>query len=171
MALESELEGGAAAGLVAGCLMMLAFMAWSASLGQGFWMPLQLIGGSFLGLRALLGGFGAGLLGLVLHLATAAFWGATFASLLGPETTPRQALWAGLVYGVSVWALMTWIGLPVFDRTMEARIGLMPGAWFTCHLIYGAALCATPPLRRRFAQAASRARELRALEEREGVIL
>lgn len=162
--------GGAASGIIAGTAMMLALMAWSGSMGQGFWTPLELVGGAFLGVQSVLGGFWAGALGLALHLATAAFWGMLFASLVSLETTPAQGLWAGLVYGVAVWATMTWVGLPILDRTLEARVGLMEGAWFCAHLIYGASLCIAPGLRRRFSE--QRAAEERVpLPESEGLTL
>lgn len=163
--------GGALSGIIAGTAMMLALMAWSGSMGQGFWTPLELVGGAFLGVQSVLGGFWAGALGLVLHLATAAFWGVLFAGLVSLETTPVQGVWAGLVYGVAVWATMTWVGLPILDRTLEARVGLMEGAWFGSHLIYGAALFIAPGLRRRFSEQQIRREEAVTLPESEGVTL
>jgi hypothetical protein len=37
-----------------------------------------------------------------------------------------------------VWAVMTYIGLPIVNTTMQARVALMPGWWFFAHLIFGA---------------------------------
>jgi hypothetical protein len=152
-------------GLFAGTVMMLALMLAETSLGQGFWTPLQLIGGTLLGLNAVLGGFWAGLVGAVLHLAAAGFWGVAFAALVSRETTVRQAFWSGLGYSVAVWAIMTYIGLPVLDRTMEPRVALIPGAWFLSHLVFGACLLWTPTLRRIFSVEPERAWD--AIGERE----
>lgn len=150
---EGIAAGGGLSGVLAGGAMMLTLMTVSASLGQGFWTPLELVGGTLLGLNAVLGGFWAGAVGLALHLSASAAWGMLFASLLSRETTAGQAFWSGLVYGVAVWAVMTYIGLPVLDRTMEPRVNLIQGAWFACHLLYGACLAWTPALRRRWLEA------------------
>lgn len=158
-------EAGALAGLFAGVLMFAALMTWSASMGQGFWAPLQLVGGTFLGVKAVLGGAGAGALGAVLHLATSAFWGMLFAALVTRSATAGQAAWAGLLYGAAVWAFMTFAALPVLDRTMEARVMLIPGAWFACHLVYGAALFVTPALLRTFSELPVAEEELRPYSE------
>lgn len=144
--------GGALSGLGAGLAMWLALMFWSASMGQGFWTPLQLAAGTFLGARALLDGAGSAALGAVVALAVAGFWGVLFAAVVGGDMKPGPAFWAGLSYGVSVWALMTWLVLPALDRTLLARVGLMQVPWAVCHLIYGGALLYTPALRRRFSE-------------------
>jgi hypothetical protein len=163
--------GGAPAGALAGALMMLALMAWSGSRGQGFWTPLELVGGALLGVQSVLGGFWAGIQGLALHLATAAFWGMLFAGVVGLETTPAHGVWAGLLYGVAVWATMTWVALPVLDPTLAARVGLMEGAWFAAHLVYGAALSIALGLRRRFSEQRAREERPAVLPESEGLTL
>jgi hypothetical protein len=141
-------DAGALAGLGAGTVMWLCLMCWTASRGQGFWPPLQLVAGTFLGVSAVLGGAAAGVLGAALHLLASAFWGLLFGALVDPYARPRQVVWGGLLYGAAVWLVMSFSVLPVLDPVMGERMALMPGAWFACHLVYGACLTITPRLRR-----------------------
>lgn len=152
-------DGGLRAGLFAGVVMLVVGMIISAASGAGFWTPLRLAAASVLGVDALIGGFGAALLGLALHLGAAAFFGVVFAALVDRDLAADRALLAGLVYGVGVWAFMTYAGLPAFDRTMLPRVRLAPGAWFVMHLVYGACLWQTPDYKWRYGGAgAQRAR-------------
>lgn len=141
-------SAGAVAGLIAGVVMALAMMGRSSGMGDGYWTPMNVIAGTWLGVDALVGGAWTTALGVVTHLIAAAFWGAVFSALIRRRETVFGAFWEGLLFSVGVWLIMTYIGLPIFDRTMIPRAALMPGWWFYEHLIYGACLCITPALRR-----------------------
>ncbi len=147
-AAESTVRAGAIAGLIAGIFMALGAMGHSASAGLGFWTPMKVIAATWLGVDALVGGGGAVFLGMITHLVAASFWGAVFASLIWRRESVGAAFWEGLVFGVAVWLIMTYIGLPIFDTTMIPRVAMSPDWWFYDHLIYGACLCLTPAIRR-----------------------
>lgn len=154
-ALEAETDthvygAGAAAGLIAGVVMGLAAMGHSQSIGMGFWAPMKEIAGTWLGVDALVGGWPVSLLGVATHLLCAAFWGAVFSGLIRRRESIGGAFWEGLVFSVGVWLIMSYIGLPIFDRTMIPRVSIGADWWFYDHLIFGACLCVTPPLRRAF---------------------
>lgn len=143
-------DGGIRVGLSAGLVMALAGMFVSAATGAGFWTPMRLLAASLMGVDALIGGFGAILLGLVLHFAVAAFWGVVFTALVDRDLTADRALVAGLVFGVAVWAVMTYAGLPLLDRTMLPRVKLAPATWFVMHLVYGVCLWRAPEFKWRY---------------------
>lgn len=140
---------GALAGLFAGVVMALAGMGVVSASGGGFWTPMKEIAATWMGVDALVGGGGTVVAGVVTHLVCAAFWGALFSSLIRRRESAAGAFWEGIVYGVGVWLVMSYIGLPIFDRTMIPRVALRPDWWFYQHLIFGACLCVTPALRRR----------------------
>lgn len=157
------LRGGASAGIVAGIIMAALFVAHAAAVGAGAAAPARMVAASLLGVRALVSGPGAIVLGAVLHLFVSAFWGIIFASLIRRSTPPSIASWEGILFGVAVWAVMTFVALPVLDPVMEARVALSPVAWLFAHIVYGVCLLGTPALRRRFAvQAALRRHEQQA---------
>lgn len=145
-------EGGVRAGLLAGAVMALFWGLASAAGGMGFWTPFKSVACTFLGVEGLIGGAGSVLLGLVLHFVTAAFWGVLFAGIIERDTPVPQAALSGVVYGVGVWAVMTYIGLPALDRVLDARATFAPLAWFLSHLVYGACLARTPLMRRLYSE-------------------
>lgn len=144
--------GGATAGIFAAIVMALFSMSLAATQGIGFWTPMRMIAASLVGVKALVATPAVILLGICLHLGTGAFWGVVFASFVRRSTSAGAAFWAGLLYGVGVWAFMSYIGLPALNRTMEARVAMQPGKFFAGHLLYGACLMVTPALKNRFAE-------------------
>ena len=52
------------------------------------------------------------------------------------------------MYGVLVWALMTWTVVPWANPVLARSLDEIGGAWFAIHLIYGAGLSVTPLLER-----------------------
>lgn len=144
-------EAGGRAGLMAGLVAAIVGLTLSFAMGAGFWTPFKLLAASILGVDALIGGFGTVLLGGILHFAVAAFWGIVFAALVRRDTPQGRALAGGLLFGVCVWAVMTFIGLPVLNRTMVPRVAMSPAVWFITHLVYGACLMRAPELKWRYA--------------------
>lgn len=153
---RSALSAGAVAGLIAGIGMGLAAMLreWAVSGdANAFWMPMKLIAATFYGVDALIGGTAVILVGMVTHLAVAAFWGFLFGLFIGGRNSVGGAILYGLIYGVVVWAVMSWIAQPIFNPDMQVRtVGAIPGWWFIYHLVYGGLLCFTPLLARTFAE-------------------
>lgn len=140
-------EGGSRAGLFAGLVMAVFWiLAWGAT-GLGPMTPFKTIAAMF-GVNALVGGWGTVIVGAVIHFLVSAAFGVIFASMIRANASKSQAFWGGLVYGVGVWAVMTYIGLPIFDSVMRERVALMPGTWFLSHLIFGACLYGAPQMKR-----------------------
>lgn len=115
---------GALVGMIGGVLMVVFMMiATGTYLQIGFFTPLYAIAAPLIGRQTLLtsvvqGGFyfapGPALLGLVVHLLWAAFWGMLF-GLLARKLHLRDgvAIISGLVYGVLVMLVMLLIVVPV----------------------------------------------------------
>lgn len=147
---RSVIIGGGIAGVLAGIVMAMAAMLYAAANGSGFLSPVRSIAATWYGAEALVGGIGVLIVGLVTHLGNSAFWGALFAALPPPRKSAFAALLGGLVWGVVVWAIMSFTVMPWLNPTMHAGTVRMGGGWwFIFHLIYGGMLVVTPGLVRR----------------------
>ncbi len=144
------LIGGILAGLVAGTVMALVAMTTSAVAGGSFWLPMLAIAGTYYGPEALAGGAGAITLGALTHLVVSAFWGLLFAWVGGARISTGSAFFAGLLYGIAIWALMSFAVLPAINEVLLDRAMVEPGWWFGYHLIFGGMLLLTPLLAQAF---------------------
>lgn len=153
---KSAIGAGAAAGIIGGIGMgLVAMLVAMASTGTwfAFWDPMRLIAATFYGDAALIGGADVVFVGALTHMVVSAFWGVIFGLFVGRRNSAGGALLYGLVYGVAIWAVMTWIALPIFNETMLAHTPeSAPGWWFFYHLVYGGLLFCTPLLARMFAE-------------------
>ena len=115
---------GALVGVIGGVLMVLFTMLATATyLQMGFFTPLYAIAAPLIGRKTLLtalttGVFsfapGAALVGLLVHLLWAAFWGMLFGLLArGLHLTEGAALIGGLVYGLLVMLIMLFVVVPI----------------------------------------------------------
>jgi hypothetical protein len=134
----------AVAGIIAGLGMFLILCLVSAGLGTGFWLPVQTASGIFYGPMSILGGAGPTILGLLTIVVTSAILGAVFSYFLRADQTGSSQVISGLVFGVIVWALASYIGMPILNPTMSERMALVPGWWFIANLAFGAILGAVP---------------------------
>ena len=142
--------GGGIAGILAGIVMAMAAMFYAAANGSGFFLPVRSIAATWYGVNALVGGAGVLIVGLVTHLGTAAFGGVVFAALPSSRKSATVALLSGLVWGVVVWAILSFAVMHWLNPTMYAgTVGREPVWWFVLHLIYGGMLVVTPGLVRR----------------------
>ena len=141
---------GVVAGIIGGMLMAMIMMMSTAANGMGFLAPLRLIAATFHGKEAMAGG-GPLLTGLMIHMMTSMVSGVIFASIVGRRLTLPQALMAGGAFGIAIWVVMTFGGLPLLNPIMRERVVMMPVAWFIAHLGFGMGLGAAPALRRRSA--------------------
>jgi hypothetical protein len=141
---------GALAGIVGGVFFALFAMGTAIMSGADILSPFRLTGATFVGAGALEGGVGVIGYGLLIHLVTAAAWGALFAAILPGEASIGPAVVAGLIYGLIVMLIMLHFVLPTVNPVMrEAADG---AAWFVlAHLIYGGSLAIVPMLRRQLA--------------------
>jgi predicted secreted protein len=160
---------GALLGVVAALVMgMFAMIASATYHDTGFFTPLHHIASALIEPTAMMRSMEAGmagdtfaisvgpaLLGLALHLATGAFWGAIFGLIVSTGWLRGvTGLIAGIVYGLAVMLLMAFLALPVIAAAFGGGepISEMPrlAGWGTFaieHAIYGAVLGLWPLLK------------------------
>jgi hypothetical protein len=164
-----EVRTGALVGIVAALAMgMFAMIASATYHDTGFFTPLHHIASAVVSPDAMMRSMEAGmagdtfaispgiaLLGLALHLATGAFWGAIFGLIVASGWFHGVAgLVGGVVYGLLVLVVMAFVALPVIALVFGGGepISDMPrlAGWGTFaieHAIYGAVLGLWPLLR------------------------
>lgn len=150
---------GILAGFIAGMSMLAFAVASHWALDNGAATPLLEISCVLHGPKGMLGGGPEILLGFLVHSIVAASWGILFAALFPRRGSAWTALWTGTVFGVGVWAVMTYGVLPWANETMSVRVSMLPEWFFYEHIAFGASLFVLPLLRRRFVPA--EAREIR----------
>lgn len=143
-------RAGAIAGLIGGVLMAIWSMLYAVVAGMGLWMPLKMIGATFYGVSALVGGPGVLAYGLTLHVAVSIAYGILFASIVSRYAPPGRALLAGIAYGVAILVFMTFVVLPLFNTTMRERVPTMSASWIIDHILFGIGVSTAPLLRRAF---------------------
>ncbi len=134
---DRELIVGLKAGLISGLAMAVFLMLYSFSLGAPMMHPFNLIGtlfptpyGSFFGL-----GF---------HFVLAALYGILFFALIYKSNSVYLTLFEGLLFGIFMWAVDTYVILPVFIPEMAYRLPFIARGWFFAHILYGASLVSIP---------------------------
>jgi len=160
---------GALLGVVAAVVMgMFAMIASATYHDTGFFTPLHHIASALIGPTAMMRSMEAGmagdtfaisvgpaLLGLALHLATGAFWGAIFGLIVSTGWLRGvTGLIGGIVYGLAVMLVMAFLALPVIAAVFGGGdpVSDMPrlAGWGTFaieHAMYGAVLGLWPLLR------------------------
>lgn len=134
---------GLAAGLVGAVAMGLVAMIVAAASGKGFFVPMKLVAGTFMGPAAMTAGASAVVLGAVTHLVVGSFFGVIFAAIMAEDAAPGLRFAASLVYGVAIFIVMTIFILPLIDQTMAGHIDVI---WFLVyHLVYGFSLSLVVP--------------------------
>ena len=144
-------RAGVLAGIIGGALMAAFSMMYTAAVGAGFWTPLRLIGATFYGVDALVGGSGVLLWGMIVHFMSAIVLGVVFAAIAPRRLTAGPALFGGVIWGLVALVVMTFVVMPIVDRTMLPRVAMMPGMWVAAHVAFGIGVASAPALRRRFA--------------------
>lgn len=140
---------GAQAGVCGGFALMFVLMVYSYGVGEGFWLPLKSIAGFILGVDALVGTGGAIFLGFCIHVVASACFGAIFALLVPKDSSSGPLFLEGIIYGLVVWAVMTFVVLPLVNSTLSDRVATMATAWFFAHLLFGGFLALIPGLEHR----------------------
>ena len=160
---------GALLGVLAAVVMgMFAMIASATYHDTGFFTPLHHIASALIEPTAMMRSMEAGmagdtfaisvgpaLLGLALHLATGAFWGAMFGLIVSTGWLRGVAgLVGGIIYGLAVMVVMAFIALPVIAAVFGGGepVSDMPrlAGWGTFaieHAIYGAVLGLWPLLK------------------------
>jgi hypothetical protein len=145
----ATIAAGAIAGMIGGILMAAFAMMYAGLTGMGFLAPLLMIGATFYGPQALVGGAGVMLYGLILHMMTSAVWGVIFAVLLPRGISAATATGWGVLFGLVVAVVMYFGVVPWANPTMYSRVPMMIGAFVVEHLLFGAGLGLTPVLEHR----------------------
>jgi hypothetical protein len=141
---------GVVAGIIGGMLMAMIMMMATAAGGMGLFAPLRLIAATFYGKDAMAGGAPL-IVGLIVHMMNSMVFGVIFAWIAGRRRAAFPALMAGVAFGVAIWAVMTFGGLPMLNPMMRERVVMMPVAWFIAHLAFGMGVSSASALRRRSA--------------------
>ena len=163
---KSIISAGIGAGIIGGIVMAAFAMMYAGAMGMGFWTPLRLIAAPTSGVTALIGGGGILLWGMVIHLMMSAIFGVILAAILPRRVGNAAGFGWGILYGIAVWAVMTFLALPVVNSTMQARIALMQGSWFFEHLLFGEVAGTLVPAFRSKAVSQSPTGEVRQYPER-----
>jgi len=111
---------GAIAGVVAGIVFAMFEMIMAAIMGDGFFMPLRMIGAIVLGEDALMSSYslvGAAVVGLVVHMLLSAVYGAMFGALVGlvPALAENRTMLivAATLYGFALWLINFYVVAPM----------------------------------------------------------
>jgi len=102
---------GAIWGILAGVVFAMFEMIMAALLGDGFFMPLRMIGAMVLGRDALMSSYslaGAAMVGLIVHMMLSAMFGVTFGVVIGAIPALRSSR-AMLVVAATVFGFVLWI--------------------------------------------------------------
>lgn len=137
--------GGMASGLLAGCAMALSLCTFAAATGIGFLTPLQLMAATFFGTQTQPGGAISTAVGLLLHLLIAVVIGVAFASLVRYSTTVMAMIF-GIAASVLIWAITTFVAVPLLDPALWRVLPRVRTGWFVSHLLFGICLMVTPSL-------------------------
>lgn len=153
---------GAGAGAVASLAMAMYAMLAAWEKDTGFFTPLYHIASLFISQDSMMtsmrdaamGGsafhvdFGPAVLGAMIHMMTGAMYGALFAVVAGRLALGRRLLLvAGPAYGAMVFAVSSWVGLPIAAAVLDSgdqitHMARMAG-WGTFvveHLVFGVVL-------------------------------
>ena len=142
---------GLAAGMAGGVLMAVGAMVHAAIAGLDLLFPLRMIGATFVGPAALVGGAAAVAYGLALHMLVSMGLGVAFAALVNHTTTAGPALIGGTAFALSSMLVMSAVVVPLVNPQMAVRLPTMAYGWFAQFLLFGIGLALAPALRRHIA--------------------
>jgi hypothetical protein len=134
------LGGGLVAGIFGGIVLSLYGLLASVALGVDPWTNFKVASAPFLGDRAFAAGFDASAvgLGILVHFAVSALWGALFGLVVyGASAGATLAL--GAVFGLLVWVVMTSALLPALGLTELGRTVTL-GPPILEHVVFGLAV-------------------------------
>lgn len=130
-------------GLVAGLVMFIILVILSLAQRQDFMWPMKLVATTFLGSRAMAGGIGIALVGLVAHFVFSVLLAIGFAKMAG-RTTRRRVLLTGILYGIALWAVVQFLILPWASPNEALKMGTV-WPFFLGFFSYGLMVASTLP--------------------------
>lgn len=134
---------GLGPGLVAGLVMLIILVILSLAQRQSFWWPMKLVATTFMGPRAMAGGVGTGIIGLIAHFAFSVLLAMGFAKMAG-RTTRRRVLLTGMFYGIAIWAVVQFLILPWASPYEALKMGTV-WPFFLGFFSYGLMVASTLP--------------------------
>ncbi|MBZ4334765.1 hypothetical protein [Corallococcus sp. AS-1-12] len=153
---------GAVAGTLGAFVMAVLACAFSGVLHGEPWRPALLVAGLFFRDGAAHGVF-AVVLGLLIHFAVAGGLATGFALLLPRRGTAVAALCLGVLYGMGLWTVMTWLMIPFSSPPLSRAAPT--SMLFLLHLAFGAALGTVPAARDVLTRMDRLRRQLRRLKQ------
>ena len=135
---------GVSAGVIGGIAMAIFEMMYALITMGDLSMPLRLMGATFYGPQALVGGIGVLMWGLMVHMMTSAVLGVIFTWIVSLNVSSGAAAAWGIGYGLVVMFVMIYLVLPWANPTMAARVPMMMGAQVIGHVLYGMCLGLAP---------------------------
>lgn len=166
----ASIATGAALGAIASLVMaMYAMLASATYQHHGFFTPLYHIASTFIAPNALMTSmqhammgstfyfaFGPAILGAAIHMMTGAMYGAVFAAAVhGARLRGATLIGAGALWGAMVFAVSSWIGLPLAAKLFSSgdqitHMAKMVGypTFLTEHVLFGVALAGLLMMRR-----------------------
>ena len=146
----AALEAGAVTGASGAVLMLAVLMVQSSVTGYGALFPLNLIGTTFRGPEALVGGAGVMLTGLFLHAVASLIFGTLFSIAVVRRPHLAPTLVVGIAYGLLILLFMTYVVLPYANPMMRQRVVATPGSWFFSHVAFGLGVGMAPLIKQLF---------------------
>ena len=137
---RQSLLRGSVAGIAAGIFLTLMMTVMSAAGGRDIWYGIKGASAPIFGTRAMEPGFDVVtvVVGLVLHLAISAGWGALFAILVQGWNRMATAI-TGVLWGFVVWIGMYYVVLPVVGLS-SMQSDAPAGRAIAFHLIFSIAM-------------------------------
>jgi hypothetical protein len=143
---SAAIGAGAGAGLIGGVIVAMMEIAHGAAVGIGMLVPLKAASGLVYGAGATDRGISAMIVGVLVYLLVPLGLGAVFGVFVGRRFSVTTALAYGLVWGILIWAAVTWVALPRLNPPLAALAARYPAWWLLEHLVFGASLMLTPPI-------------------------
>lgn len=123
--------------------MFIILVILSLAQRQDFMWPMKLVATTFLGSRAMAGGIGIALVGLVAHFVFSVLLAIGFAKMAG-RTTRRRVLLTGILYGIALWAVVQFLILPWASPNEALKMGTV-WPFFLGFFSYGLMVASTLP--------------------------
>jgi hypothetical protein len=134
---------GLGPGLYGGLMMAFTLGVLALARAEPVFRPFWVVASMFIGPRAMEGGVGPTIFGLVIHFAMSGILGMIFTRIFG-RTTMRRMLAFGFFYGIVLWLIAQAVLIPLLNPAIAARLGTI-WPFFLGHLAYGLALASAVP--------------------------
>jgi hypothetical protein len=131
---------GLIGGIVAGVAMAMVAMMLMPVVGRALMTPVKLMAGTVEGERAMDGGPGTLMTGMMIHMMMSLILGVIFGAIMGALVihTLGALIIAGVIWALIVFVVAQFMALPIIDRLMAERMS--PWVFGMAHLVFGVVL-------------------------------